>query len=521
MIEFNSNARKSLQEGVDILANAVKVTLGPKGRNVVIKQQMGAPHITKDGVTVARSINLPSDNPANLGVQLIKEVASKTNEDAGDGTTTATVLTQAIFIEGIKNIDKGVNATEVKKGIDKSVIEVVEYLKEVATEITTEDIQSLYNIAKVSSNGDHDLSQLLADTFNQIGKDGILTVEESRTSETYVEAYDGLQIERGYLSPYFLTDGGSAWEQTNCAILIYNRNIDHNNDVIEYLELCAKTNTPLLIICDDIDTSVINMLATNALKGALKVCVIKSPTIGEYRTEELNDIAILTGATIGDYTNRDNQYSLRLGGADKIIVDKNSTIIIGGKGDESKIVERTSKIREISENLNQADLIIQRAKQRLAKLTNGVAVLNIGAHSEVEMKEKIDRANDAVRAIKAAIQEGIVPGGGSEYIRAAKLLSESSRNDDYTNDEKIGKNIIIEALFAPLKQICTNAGVEYGSIRYQLEQSPTMGYNALTNTVEDLLLVGIIDPVKVSRTALQNAASIAGLLLTTECLIND
>ena len=550
MIKFNIEARESIKKGVDQLADAVKVTLGPKGRNVIIEQQIGAPHITKDGVTVARAINLT--NPIeNMGAQLIKEVASRTNEDAGDGTTTATVLTQAIFKEGLKSINSGTNATEIKRGIDKAVDEVVNFLKSKAIIIGADDIDKLRSIANVSSNGDTELSHLLSETFNKIGKDGIITIEESKTIETYIDNFEGLQIERGYLSPHFVPSGQETCILEDCKILIFNKKISKIEEIISFVEICAKKNSSLLIICDDMDHTVLSMLVYNSMKGALKVCAIKSPSIGEYRTEELNDISILTGASI---INDVNDNPPLFGSADKVIVSKMDTVIIGGGGDEILIMKQVSDLTSKISDSKLPEFSIQKYNTRLAKLTNGIAVLNVGAHSEVEMKEKKDRAEDAIRAIKAALQEGIVAGGGSEYIRAAKMLSDSeylpkfedeldikeciekwnqyrkeevilldpsseSNRVQYTNDELIGKEIVIKALYAPLKQICENSGVDHGAIKYQLEQNPNLGYNALTDSVEDLIWSGIIDPVKVSRVALQNAASIAGLLLTTECVI--
>ena len=546
MIKFNIEARESIKKGVDQLANAVKVTLGPKGRNVVIKQQMGAPHITKDGVTVARAVNL-KDPMENMGAQLIKEVASRTNEDAGDGTTTATVLTQAIFTEGLKSINSGTNATEIKRGIDKAVSEVVNFLKSRAVIINSEDVDKLRSIANVSSNGDTELSNLLSETFSKIGKDGIITIEESKTTETYIDNFEGLQIERGYLSPHFVPGGEDSCILEDCKILIFNKKLSKIDEILPFMEICAKSNSSLLIICDDIDNTVLSMLVYNSMKGAIKVCAIKSPSIGEYRTEELNDISILTGASI---INDVNDHPPLFGSADKVIVSKSDTIIIGGGGDEILIMKQVSDLTNKISDSKLPEFTIQKYNVRLAKLTNGIAVLNIGAHSEVEMKEKKDRAEDAIRAIKAALQEGIVAGGGSEYIRAAKFLASNEvlavdvdhftkeiqekwfeyrekgiaiidKGLDYTNDELIGKEIVIKALYAPLKQICDNAGVDHGAIKFQLEKDPMLGYNALTDSVEDLIWSGIIDPVKVSRVALQNAASIAGLLLTTECIIGD
>ena len=550
MIEFNIEARESIKKGVDKLANAVKVTLGPKGRNVIIEQQIGAPHITKDGVTVARAVNL-STPLENMGAQLIKEVASKTNEDAGDGTTTATVLAQAIFNEGLKSINSGTNAIEIKRGIDKAVNEVVGYLKTRASVINTSDLIQLKNIAKVSSNGDEELSNLLADTFSKIGKDGIITIEDSKTTETYIDNFEGLQIERGYLSPHFVPSGMDSCVLENCKILIFNKKISKADEIIPFMELCAKHQHQLLIICDDIDNPILSMLIYNSMKGSLKVCAIKSPSIGEYRSDELNDISILTGATI---INDIFEGTPRFGSADKVIVNKTNTTIIGGNGDEILIMKQVSELTEKIADSKLPEYSIEKYNKRLAKLTNGIAVLNVGAHSEVEMKEKKDRAEDAIRAIKAALQEGILSGGGSEYIRAAKFLSNSERmliseeeikdriakwnmyissgvsfldtnseftkDSSYTNDELIGKDIVIKSLYAPLRQICNNAGVDSGAIIYQLEQNPNLGYNALTNSVEDLINTGIVDPAKVSRVALENAASIAGLLLTTECIIS-
>jgi chaperonin GroEL len=519
-ISFNTEARASLKSGIDALANAVKVTLGPKGRNVVIQKSFGAPTITKDGVTVAKEVEL--ENPVeNMGAQMLKEVASKTADQAGDGTTTATVLAQAMVTAGMKNVTAGANPMDLKRGIDKAVKVVVESLKG-QSEIIGEDFDKIKQVASISANNDDEIGSLIADAMKRVSKDGVITVEEAKGTDTYVEEVMGMQFDRGYLSPYFITDAENmTTEYENPYILIYDKKISNMQEVLPVLERVVQTGRPLLIISEDVDSQPLGVLVVNRLRGGLKVVAVKAPGFGDRRKAMLEDIAILTGGTV---ISEEQGYKLEnteishLGHAEKITIDKDNTTIVNGSGDPERIKARINQIKQQIE-VTTSDYDREKLQERLAKLAGGVAVLYVGAATEVEMKEKKDRVDDALHATRAAIEEGIVPGGGVALVRCIAKLSDLKGANE---DETIGIQIVRKALEAPLRTIAENAGVE-GSVVLQevVRNSGSYGYNARMDRYEDMKAAGVIDPTKVARVAVENAGSIAGMILTTECVIND
>ena len=519
-IDFNLSARDGLKRGVDALANAVKVTLGPKGRNVVIDKKFGAPHITKDGVSVAKEIELV-DPVENMGAQMLKEVASKTADVAGDGTTTATVLAQAIVTGGLKNVAAGANPMDFKRGIDKAVVAAVNKLNEM-TQAVGDDNSKIEQVATISANNDNTIGKLIAEAMHKVGKDGVITVEEAKGTETTVDVVEGMQFDRGYLSPYFVTNTEKMEaDLENAYILIYDKKISSMKDLLPVLEKVVQTGKPLLIIAEDIDGEALATLVVNRIRGALKIAAVKAPGFGDRRKEMLQDIAILTGGTvISEEQGRklDDATMEDLGRAEKITINKDNTTIVNGAGDSSAIAARVSQIKVQIENTT-SDYDREKLQERLAKLSGGVAVLYIGAATEVEMKEKKDRVDDALHATRAAVEEGIVPGGGVSLIRAiAGLEGMKGENEDETT----GIQIVRRALEEPLRQIIANAGGE-GSIVVQkvMEGSGDFGYNARTEKYENLIAAGVIDPKKVSRVALENAASIASMILTTECVLSE
>ena len=519
-ISFNRDAREKLRAGVDAMANAVKVTLGPKGRNVVIQKSFGAPQITKDGVTVAKEIEL-EDPIENMGAQMVKEVASKTADIAGDGTTTATALAQAIINAGLKNVTAGANPMDLKRGIDKAVKEVIVFLKSQSENIGS-DFNRIKQVAGISANNEEAIGELIAEAMKRVSKDGVITVEESKGTETYMEEVLGMQFDRGYLSPYFVTDTENmVSEYDNAFILIYDKKISNMADIIPILEKVVGMGRPLLIIAEDIESQALGVLVVNRLRASLKVVAVKAPGFGDRRKAMLEDIAILTGGTV---ISEEQGYKLEnttlehLGNAEKISIDKDNTTIVNGGGEESQIKARIQQLKQQIE-ASTSDYDREKLQERLAKLAGGVAVLYVGAPTEVEMKEKKDRVDDALSATRAAVEEGIVAGGGVALVRAIAAL----RNFKGANeDENIGVNIVRKALEAPLRTIAENAGVE-GSVVLQrvLNSKGDMGYNARTDKFEDLKIAGVIDPTKVTRIALENASSIAGMVLTTECVISE
>ncbi len=519
-IKFNIQAREELKKGVDELANAVKVTLGPKGRNVIIEKKFGAPHITKDGVTVAKEIELECPFQ-NMGAQLVKEVASKTGDDAGDGTTTATVLAQAIVNVGLKNVTAGANPMDLKRGIDKAVAKVVEGIRAQAQEVG-EDFEKIESVARISANNDSEIGQLIAEAMKKVKKEGVITVEEAKGTDTTVDIVEGMQFDRGYISPYFVTNT----EKMECEmdtpfVLIYDKKISALKDMLPVLEATAQTGRPLLIIAEDVDSEALATLVVNRLRGSLKICAVKAPGFGDRRKEMLEDIAVLTGGIV---ISEEKGLKLEtttiemLGRAEKISVNKENTTIVNGMGSKDSIAARVAQIKAQIETTT-SDYDREKLQERLAKLAGGVAVLYIGAASEVEMKEKKDRVDDALSATRAAIAEGIVPGGGVAYIRCIESLKDLKGE---TDDENTGIEIVKRAIEEPLRQIAANAGVE-GAVIIQEVKNGTgdYGYNARTNTYEHFFEAGVIDPAKVTRVALENAASIAGMFLTTECVIAD
>ena len=519
-IKYNVDARESLKKGVDQLANAVKVTLGPKGRNVVIEKKFGAPQITKDGVTVAKEIEL-EDKFENTGAQLVKSVASKTGDDAGDGTTTATILTQAIVNEGLKNVTAGSNPMDLKRGIDKAVNAVVDYIKTNA-EVVGDNYDKIEQVATVSANNDPEIGKLLADAMRKVSKDGVITIEESKSRETYIGVVEGMQFDRGYLSGYFVTDTDKMeCVMENPLILIYDKKISNIKDFLPILQPAAETGRPLLVIAEDVDSEALTTLVVNRLRGGLKICAVKAPGFGDRRKAMLEDIAVLTGGVV---ISEEKGLKLEqatidmLGSADKVVIGKDNTTIVNGSGDKENIKARVSQIKnEIQNTTSSYDK--EKLQERLAKLSGGVAVLYVGANSEVEMKEKKDRVDDALCATRAAIEEGIVVGGGTTYIRAIDSL-DSVKGDNA--DEQTGINIVRHAIEAPLRQIVFNAGGEGAVVVQKVRDGKgDFGYNARKDEYEDLRKAGIVDPAKVARVALENAASIAGMFLTTECLIVD
>ena len=519
-IKFDIKAREELKKGVDQLSNAVKVTLGPKGRNVILDKKFGAPHITKDGVSVAREVEL-EDEFQNIGAQIVKEVAQKTGDDAGDGTTTATVLAQAIINEGLKNVAAGANPMDLKRGIDKAVAKVVEGIKGMAQEVG-DDFNKIENVARISANNDSKIGELIAEAMKKVKKDGVITVEEAKGTDTHVEVVEGMQFDRGYISPYFTTNTEKMeCEMDHPFILIYDKKISVLKDMLPILEKTAQSGRPLLIIAEDVDSEALATLVVNRLRGSLKVCAVKAPGFGDRRKEMLEDIAILTGGLV---ISEDKGIKLEgatmdmLGSADKVTVNKENTTIVNGAGAKENIAERVAQIpAQIETTKSQYDK--EKLQERLAKLAGGVAVLYIGAPSEVEMKEKKDRVDDALSATRAAVAEGIVPGGGVAYIRCVKSL-ESLEGDNA--DETTGIHIIKRAIEEPLRQIVHNAGLEGAVVVQKVKDGEgDFGYNARLDKYENLLEAGVIDPAKVARVALENAASIAGMFLTTECVIAE
>ena len=519
-IKYNVEARDLLKKGVDQLADAVKVTLGPKGRNVVIEKKFGAPQITKDGVTVAKEIEL-EDKFENTGAQLVKSVASKTGDDAGDGTTTATILTQAIVTEGLKNVTAGANPMDLKRGIDKAVSAVVDYIKENAEKVD-DNYDKIEQVATVSANNDPEIGKLLADAFRKVSKDGVITIEESKSRDTHIGVVEGMQFDRGYLSGYFVTDT----EKLECVmdnpyILIYDKKISNLKELLPILQPAAESGRGLLIIAEDVDSEALTTLVVNRLRGGLKVCAVKAPGFGDRRKAMLEDIAILTsGCVISEEKGlKLEQATLDVcGTAEKVNISKDTTTIVNGAGEKENIADRVAAIRKEIENTT-SSYDKEKLQERLAKLAGGVAVLYVGANSEVEMKEKKDRVDDALCATRAAIEEGVVAGGGTTYIRALSALENLTGDNQ---DEQTGIAIVKRAIEEPLRQICYNAGVEGAVVVNKVaEGEGDFGYNARKDIYEDLRAAGIIDPAKVSRVALENAASIAGIFLTTEACICD
>lgn len=519
-IKFNSDARELLKSGVDQLANAVKVTLGPKGRNVVIGKKFGAPQITKDGVTVAKEVEL-EDNFENAGAQLVKSVASKTGDDAGDGTTTATILTQAIVTEGLKNVTAGANPMDLKRGIDKAVAKVVDHIK-ASAEVVGDNYDKIEQVATVSANNDPEIGKLLADAMRKVSKDGVITIEESKTRETSIGVVEGMQFDRGYLSGYFVTDTDKMeCDMENPYILIYDKKISNVKDFLPILQPAAESGRPLLVIAEDVDSEALTTLVVNRLRAGLKICAVKAPGFGDRRKAMLEDIAVLTGGVV---ISEEKGLSLdkatleMLGTAKKVTISKDNTTIVDGAGEKEAIKDRVAQIKnEIAASTSSYDK--EKLQERLAKLSGGVAVLYVGANSEVEMKEKKDRVDDALCATRAAMEEGVVVGGGTTYIRAQGALKDLKGENA---DEQTGINIVCRAIEEPLRQIIANAGGEGAVVVNKVREGKgDYGYNARKDVYEDLRAAGVIDPAKVSRVALENAASIAGMFLTTECLIVD
>ena len=519
-ISFNRDAREKLRLGVDALANAVKVTLGPKGRNVVIQKSFGAPQITKDGVTVAKEIEL-EDQVENMGAQMVKEVASKTADIAGDGTTTATVLAQAMINAGLKNVTAGANPMDLKRGIDKAVKTVIHDLKS-QSEVIGDDFEKIRQVAAISANNDDEIGSLIADAMKRVTKDGVITVEEAKGTDTYVDEVIGMQFDRGYLSPYFVTNTENmTTEYENPLILIHDKKISNMQEIVPILEKVVQTNRSLLIIAEDLESQALGVLVVNRLRANLKIVAVKAPGFGDRRKAMLEDIAILTGGTV---ITEEKGYKLEnvdmehLGSCEKIIVDKDNTTIINGKGDGELLKARINQIKQQIETTT-SDYDKEKLQERLAKLSGGVAVLYVGAATEVEMKEKKDRVDDALHATRAAVEEGIVAGGGVALVRTINAIKNLKGENE---DETIGIQIVKKALEAPLRTIADNAGVE-GSVVLQkvLNSKGDLGYNARMDRYEDLKKAGVIDPTKVTRIALENAASISGMVLTTECVISD
>ena len=517
-IKFDIEARDLLKNGVDKLANAVKVTLGPKGRNVVIEKKFGAPQITKDGVTVAKEVEL-EDHFENTGAQLVKSVASKTGDDAGDGTTTATILTQAIVNEGLKNVTAGANPMDLKRGIDKAVKVVVDYIRESAEQVDDND-DNMEQVAAVSANNDPEIGKLLADAMRKVSKDGVITIEESKSRETSIGIVEGMQFDRGYLSGYFVTDTDKMEAvMENPYILIYDKKISNLKDFLPILQPAAESGRPLLVIAEDVDSEALTTLVVNRLRGGLKICAVKAPGFGDRRKAMLEDIAVLTGGLVISEEKglKLEQATLEMmGTCDKVVVSKDNTTIVNGAGEKQNIADRVAQIKnEIANTTSSYDK--EKLQERLAKLSGGVAVLYVGANSEVEMKEKKDRVDDALCATRAALEEGVVAGGSTTYIRALDALK-GLKGDNA--DEQTGINIVERAIEEPLRQIVINAGGEGAVVVQKVREGKgDYGYNARTDAFEDMRKAGIIDPAKVARVALENAASIAGMFLTTECLI--
>ena len=520
IIKFDTDARELLKQGVDQLANAVKVTLGPKGRNVVLEKKYGSPQITKDGVTVAKEVEL-EDKFENTGAQLVKSVASKTGDDAGDGTTTATVLAQAIINEGLKNVAAGANPMDLKRGIDKAVDKVVAYIKQNA-EVVGDNYDKIEQVATVSANNDPEIGKLLADAMRKVSKDGVITIEESKTRDTSIGMVEGMQFDRGYLSGYFVTDTDKMeCVMENPYILIYDKKISNLKEFLPVLQPAAESGRPLLVIAEDVDSEALTTLVVNRLRGGLKTCAVKAPGFGDRRKAMLEDIAVLTGGVVVSEEKglKLEQTTLEmLGTAKKVTVSKDNTTVVDGAGSKENIEARVAQIKnEIANSTSSYDK--EKLQERLAKLAGGVAVLYVGANSEVEMKEKKDRVDDALCATRAAIEEGVVLGGGTTYIRAQQELVDLKSDNA---DEQTGINIVCRAIEEPLRQIVFNAGLEGAVIVNKVRESKgDNGYNARKDVYEDLRAAGVIDPAKVARVALENAASIAGMFLTTECVIAD
>lgn len=519
-ISFNTDARDQLKKGVDSLANAVKVTLGPKGRNVIIEKKFGAPHITKDGVTVAKEIEL-EDAVQNLGAQLVKEVASKTGDDAGDGTTTATVLAQSIVGVGLKNVTAGANPMDLKRGIDKAVAAVVANIKE-QSQTVGDDYDKIEQVATISANNDAVIGKLIADAMKKVSKDGVITIEEAKGTDTTIEVVEGMQFDRGYISPYFVTNTEKMEvEMEKPYILIHDKKISNLKELLPILEPAVQSGRPILIIAEDVDSEALTTLVVNRLRAQLKICAVKAPGFGDRRKEMLEDIAILTGGIVISEERGIKLESATLdmlGTAERVTVNKDNTVIVNGAGAKDAIAARIAQIKaQIAATTSDYDR--EKLQERLAKLAGGVAVLYVGAASEVEMKEKKDRVDDALSATRAAIEEGIVPGGGVAYIRAIKAIDKVEADND---DERTGIDIVRRAIEEPLRQIVTNAGKE-GAVVVQKVSEGTgdFGYNARADRYENLHAAGVVDPAKVARVALENAASIAGMFLTTECVITD
>ncbi len=520
LINYDVEARDKLKRGVDALANAVKVTLGPKGRNVVIEKKFGAPAITKDGVTVAKEIEL-EDPMENMGAQMVKEVASKTSDVAGDGTTTATVLAQAIITGGLKSLAAGANPMDLKKGIDLAVKTVVKDLAKQSTKVGS-DTEKIKQVGTISANNDNEIGGLIAEAMEKVNTDGVITVEEAKGTETYVEIVEGMQFDRGYLSPYFVTNADKMEaDLENPYILIYDKKVSAMKDLLPVLEQVAQSGRPLLIIAEDVEGEALATLVVNKIRGILKIAAVKAPGFGDRRKAMLEDLAILTGGTV---VSEERGYKLdattvdMLGTAEKVVIDKDNTTVVSGAGKKNDIKARVSQIRTQIETTT-SDYDREKLQERLAKLSGGVAVLYVGAASEMEMKEKKDRVDDALHATRAAVEEGIVPGGGVSFIRSIKSIAKLEGENE---DQNTGIDIIRKALESPLRTIAANAGAEGSVIVQQVKGGKkTWGYNARTEVFEDLIAAGVIDPAKVSRVALENAASVASMLLTTECIIVD
>jgi chaperonin GroEL len=519
-IKYDVDARDLMKQGVDQLANAVKVTLGPKGRNVVIEKKFGAPQITKDGVTVAKEVEL-EDKFQNAGAQLVKSVASKTGDDAGDGTTTATILTQAIVNEGLKNVTAGANPMDLKRGIDKAVSKVINYIKENA-EVVGDNYDKIEQVATVSANNDPEIGKLLADAMRKVSKDGVITIEESKSRDTYIDVVEGMQFDRGYLSGYFVTDADKMeCVMDNPYILLYDKKISNLKEFLPILQPAAESGRPLMVIAEDVDSEALTTLVVNRLRGGLKICAVKAPGFGDRRKAMLEDIAVLTGGVVISEEKglKLEQATLEmLGSAEKVCVSKDNTTIVNGAGEKENIKDRVAQIKnEIANTTSSYDK--EKLQERLAKLAGGVAVLYVGANSEVEMKEKKDRVDDALCATRAAIEEGVTVGGGTTYIRAQQALVDLKGDNA---DEQTGINIVRRAIEEPLRQIVANAGGEGSVVVNKVREGEgDFGYNARKDVYEDLRAEGIVDPAKVERVALENAASVAGMLLTTECVMVD
>jgi chaperonin GroEL len=519
-IKFNIEARDLLKKGVDKLADAVKVTLGPKGRNVVIEKKFGAPQMTKDGVTVAKEIEL-SNAYENIGAQMVKEVASKTGDDAGDGTTTATVLAQSLISVGLKNVAAGANPMDLKRGIDKAVVKVVESIRAQAQNVG-DDFKKIEQVAKIAANNDSEIGALIAEAMEKVNKEGVITVEAAKGTETYVDVVEGMQFDRGYISPYFITDGEKmAAELEHPWILIHDKKISTMKDLLPVLEQTAQTGRPLLIVAEDVDSEALATLVVNRLRGSLKVCAVKAPGFGDRRKEMLEDLAILTGGVVITEEKgmklEDTTLDM-LGNAEKITVDKEATTVVAGAGSDDAIKTRVNQIKKQIDTTT-SDYDREKLQERLAKLAGGVAVLYVGASSEVEMKEKKDRVDDALHATRAAVEEGIVPGGGVAYIRSISVLDGLTGENE---DENTGIEIVKRAIQEPLRQIVFNAGKEGAVVVQKVSEGKgDFGYNARSDVYENLYEAGVIDPAKVTRIALENAASIAGMFLTTECVLVD